>query len=281
MTAMTKLTVVDTPSREVRKTGLWINIIGHHHGDASYQLQERVTVDAVLILTVAGQGWYRTPMRSGRVRAGDLLVLPAHTSHGYGSAGSGRAAWELLWAHVAGPRFEQLLTLWPAGQQAVPCPLGESRRLLVAALAEVSQRRDGYGLVAAGHVEQVIRSGIAAARRQRAPDERHAHNYVTAMQNYIHAHLDERLTLRTVADHVHLDPSYACRIFKSATGYSPVEYAIKSRLDLAKSLLQSSRTPVAAIARQLGYTDPSYFARVFRATTGLNPRAYRDTVRFP
>jgi len=65
------------------------------------------------------------------------------------------------------------------------------------------------------------------------------------------------------------------RRFKSATGYTPVEYLQAVRVEEAKQLLESSPAPVEDVANQVGYGDERAFRRIFRRNTGLSPSAYR------
>jgi len=267
--------VVDTPSREVMATGFWITHCGHDLGGPLYQRESRVAAEHVLVMTADGEGWYRVSGRRGSVTTGDLLLLPAGLDHGFGTGPSGR--WDLLYAHIAGPAVGPLLACWPGftvGRYTMACPLADTTHLLLTALAELREQREAYGLAAASYVRQAIQLAIVEARRMARGPHPHA-PVAVAVQNYIHAHLDSALTLEEIAGHVHLSPSYLCRVFKSATGYSPVEYAIKQRINLAKRLLNATDQAVSAVGKAVGYNDAGYFARVFRMTTGVSPSAYR------
>lgn len=268
--------ILDTPSKDVMATGMWVTACGHHVADQRYQLPARVTGECVVILTVAGSGWVRVGDRRGEVGADDLLLLPPGVDHGYGTGPSGR--WDLLWAHVGGPAVAPLLSFWPAIGDASALHTGraeELTRLLSAAMVELTERRDGYGIAAAGHVGQALRTAIVEARRgsERAPDRAAA--IAEDVQEYVQAHLASALRLDDIAKHVHLSPAHLCRVFKATTGFSPLEYATKQRVNRAKGLLQASDLPVRQIARQVGYDDASYFTRIFKATTGCSPLAFR------
>jgi transcriptional regulator GlxA family with amidase domain len=65
------------------------------------------------------------------------------------------------------------------------------------------------------------------------------------------------------------------RRFTRATGMSPLEYVHTLRLEEAKQMLESSHTPVEAIAHEVGYQDPSFFNRLFRRKVALTPAQYR------
>jgi transcriptional regulator GlxA family with amidase domain len=66
------------------------------------------------------------------------------------------------------------------------------------------------------------------------------------------------------------------RRFKSATGYTPIDYIQTLRTEEAKQLLESTATPVDAIGAAVGYEDPTFFRRLFKRATGVTPSRYRQ-----
>ncbi|MGI9353397.1 MAG: GlxA family transcriptional regulator [Rhizobiaceae bacterium] len=66
------------------------------------------------------------------------------------------------------------------------------------------------------------------------------------------------------------------RRFRSATGYTPIEYVQTMRIEEAKHLLEMSDTPIETISNEVGYTDSTYFRRLFRRRTGVTPARYRQ-----
>ena len=65
------------------------------------------------------------------------------------------------------------------------------------------------------------------------------------------------------------------RRFALATGQSPIEYIHTLRLEEAKQLLESTHSPIEAIASEVGYQDPSFFGRLFRRRVAMTPADYR------
>jgi transcriptional regulator GlxA family with amidase domain len=65
------------------------------------------------------------------------------------------------------------------------------------------------------------------------------------------------------------------RRFKVATGLTPMDYVHGMRLEEAKQMLETTETPVEAIAVEVGYQDTSFFTRLFRRRVGLTPAQYR------
>ena len=69
------------------------------------------------------------------------------------------------------------------------------------------------------------------------------------------------------------------RRFRSATGYTAIEYVQVLRVEEAKQILESTDDGVDDIAADVGYDDPSSFRRLFKRATGINPRQYRQRFR--
>ncbi|MEU6548897.1 AraC family transcriptional regulator [Streptomyces sp. NPDC046915] len=67
--------------------------------------------------------------------------------------------------------------------------------------------------------------------------------------------------------------------FREAAGVPPLTYLQNWRMSLAARALREDSTPVAALARSVGYTSESAFSNAFKRTVGLAPRRYRETVR--
>ncbi|MFF7749341.1 AraC family transcriptional regulator [Streptomyces sp. NPDC007971] len=66
--------------------------------------------------------------------------------------------------------------------------------------------------------------------------------------------------------------------FKEAAGVPPLTYLHHWRMSLAARALRQDSTPVAALARSVGYTSESAFSNAFKRTVGVGPRRYRETV---
>ncbi len=100
-----------------------------------------------------------------------------------------------------------------------------------------------------------------------------------AATDYIESHLDEDLSLETIASAPAMSPFRFARAFKKATGQSPRQYVIHRRIERAKALLRSGDQDLAQIAQRVGFSTQSHFTDVFRRLCGTTPARYRDTCR--
>jgi AraC family transcriptional regulator len=113
------------------------------------------------------------------------------------------------------------------------------------------------------HTEPKLTEGLSPAKLQRTIA-------------YIQAHLEQELSLITLATLVHLSPDHFARLFKQATGQTPHQYVLSCRIAYAKQLLAETDMPLSAISLQVGCTDQSYFTALFRKHVTMTPKAYRD-----
>lgn len=93
--------------------------------------------------------------------------------------------------------------------------------------------------------------------------------------DFIRAHLDETVTLDDLAASVALSRFHFARCFRSSTGTSPHEFVVRQRIELAKTLLTRTSTPLSDIAARCGFADQSHLTRVFNKHVGTTPGNYR------
>jgi AraC-like DNA-binding protein len=65
--------------------------------------------------------------------------------------------------------------------------------------------------------------------------------------------------------------------FRAAVGVAPLTYLTAWRMRLAERALREEDTPVAVVARSLGYTSESAFSNAFKRINGRSPRTWRNT----
>jgi AraC family transcriptional regulator len=96
---------------------------------------------------------------------------------------------------------------------------------------------------------------------------------------FIQDNIERDLGLTEIAEAVDLSPFHFARSFKQATGVSPHQYLIKSRIERAKALLADSELPIVEVGFRAGFKNQSHFTTLFRKLTSLTPKAYRDLAR--
>ena len=91
--------------------------------------------------------------------------------------------------------------------------------------------------------------------------------------DYIHAHLEQNLSLAELAAMVQLSPWHFARLFKQSTGVSPHQYQIRCRIERAKQLLLS-RLAIADVAQAVGFASQGHFNYHFKRLVRTTPKKF-------
>jgi AraC family transcriptional regulator len=94
---------------------------------------------------------------------------------------------------------------------------------------------------------------------------------------YIQNHLEQALSLSTLAAVAQTSPAHFARLFKRATGRTPHQYVITCRMEKAKRLLVETDMPLSEIGPEVGCVDQSHFTALFRKHVSMTPQIYRNT----
>lgn len=93
---------------------------------------------------------------------------------------------------------------------------------------------------------------------------------------YPYAAGNPALCATMICDRFRISPSYLSHMFKRRTGIKLVDYIHKTRIDLAKRLLETTTKTIAEISREVGYISSTSFSTTFKRYESITPREYRD-----
>lgn len=94
-------------------------------------------------------------------------------------------------------------------------------------------------------------------------------------------HLDQLLTVDTLAARAAMSPRTFARRFKSLTGATPHRWLTDQRLQLAEQLLETTDLTIEAIAGRAGFGSADALRHHFTARRGVAPATHRHTFRRP
>lgn len=135
------------------------------------------------------------------------------------------------------------------------------------------EKSEGYKLVCSGIFMMILSSLLhPAARKNTNP-------HVTAMKEFIKNHLDETVTVDTLAKEVNLSTAYCGELFMKYEGVTIHEFINNLRINRAKDLLAEDQMSISEIASASGYSDVFYFSKKFKALTGMSPSEYRKSAQ--
>lgn len=156
------------------------------------------------------------------------------------------------------------------------------RRLTEQLLDEMTGRRPGAAL-AMDHIAQllflqVMRISLADAANLPAgwlrglADER-----IAPSLRLMHGDPARPWQLEDLARAASLSRTAFAVRFRETVGVPPLTYLLTWRMNLAARALRHDATPVAVLAREVGYGSESAFSNAFKRAMGTSPRNYRHS----
>ena len=258
-----------TPLQSEREMGLWVDRIGNSTARQALPSLRILNLYGV-VAAVDGQGVFNS-LGSGKIKfeAGDAMLLFPLEPAAYGSVD---APWTTEWIVWNGKDAEQLVASkcfspdYPLIKNGA-APMVKARQHLAALLGQedISTVMERRVILLDMLLELYRRQNVSATRRHR--------DLTSLALGYIEANLHRAFAIEELAKHCGLSESHFRRLFKLATGASPVEFVTSRRISAAKQMLRQN-IPVKEIARRLVFSNELYFRRVFKETVGLPPGQY-------
>ena len=162
-------------------------------------------------------------------------------------------------------------------------PVPVTERLVSAVkefLAEYEDKAPGYQHLLAASAQTIthllIRLLFNLSRESKRITSRMSVNKAI---EYINEHYGNKITITDLAHIACLSPSHFTRIFKSETGFSPTDYIMKTRLDIAKRMLRVGDTPVTTIALECGFNSSSYLSHCFTRAYNISPSQFKKSMQ--
>ena len=121
-------------------------------------------------------------------------------------------------------------------------------------------------------------ASVKALRPSAATRQIAENSLADSIIQYIHGAVHQMPSLPVLCSEFSISRTYLCRIFKEATGTSPVEYWIKQKIREAKKLLRENNQNITQISMTLGYASIHHFTRTFKKFTGMSPTDYKNSV---
>ena len=222
----------------------------------------------------------------GKVRAGEVAIIPAHSSWTSRSPGSNSSTVLLLYfrplfIRSAVPDFSySTMRLRPQ----IGFRNNQIRHLAMSLLQELNEAnltdRFYADSLAIGLAVQLIRR-YSSLPQVHGPGGMAPHKLLKTIgiiEHYLADEQEGRVALRIVARQVGMSYFHFSRVFKQTMGMSPTNYIAERRIERAKELLNETELPISEIALRSGFSSQSHFHTAFRKVAGTTPRVFRAAI---
>ncbi len=256
-----------TPSRMEQALGLWVDRVGEG-GTRSmpYGGRLRILGQYCHVAVLRGRGEYIS-LSAGRqqVEAGDVMVQMPDDPCLYYPDGE----WVTCWVTWNGP---------------------EGRLLEESGCIRAGVLKNVGGIVSlVNHQLQPLMANatVSSALRRKAlilellhelleatgTDAGNVRDPVQTALVALHRGYNRRVDLEDLTNRVGLSLTHFRRLFRLATGRSPMQYVRDLRMAEARRLLREGKS-IKVVAAHVGYTDVFHFMRVFKAENGCPPGVF-------
>ncbi|MGG4146569.1 AraC family transcriptional regulator [Paenibacillus algorifonticola] len=259
----------------------FVTDIGYFHRAKHHYRERPKGCDSyIFIYCTNGEGWIKLGSEETiHVTEKTVSIIPAFTPHSYGAKTTN--PWSIYWFHFRGEELVQLLESLSLEAALLHVSLPEAEKIveLFNQCYELLSAKS-YSVIHQLHISQTIRyllSYISLIPRRKQDEKMLA--YIEQAIQYMKDQLEGHLTLEDLVTRTRISKQHLNHLFKQSTGYAPIDYYLRLKMQRAGQLFDLTDQSVKAVSLSLGFKDPYYFSRLFKKIIGVSPTDYRRQLK--
>ncbi|OIN55579.1 helix-turn-helix domain-containing protein [Arsenicibacter rosenii] len=272
---------------------------GHIRVGTNWNFDGVISPFARLYLITDGDAWVIHQHQKFQLKPGFLYLIPSFTLSRYGcetemeqyyltfleDTDTGQSVFNQLTfcyetpARPVDPHlFRRLLDINPeASLQNIDPKVYDNRANLLSFNQPFSTKPDARLIETQAILTQLLSRFMLPDQQHTAGISQTVNQYRTVLA-FIHAHLQEKLTVGELAGLLGMHVDYFSRQFLAVLGVRPIDYIINKRMERAQLLMTTTDLSLQDIAEQVGISDIYYFSRLFKRRFGVPPARYRKQI---
>jgi AraC-like DNA-binding protein len=231
-------------------------------------------------IVLDGEGVFETLGETYPCKAGDAFVIFPDILVKY-EASMGNP-WQYMWVGFSGDIVETSLSsigITPDRAVIRACSLPAMKRMF-RSLRKSVERTDypALGNMEASGWLRLILNELGrlhqTGRNEISVQPSRSYRQIDQAIRLLSLQYGQQLSIEGIARTLGYHRAHLTRLFKEATGLSPMQYLFKVRMKKAEELLEGELT-IAQIAASVGYNDPLFFTKQFHKWSGQSPTEFR------
>jgi AraC family transcriptional regulator of arabinose operon len=272
-----KKVIADFLTRDQITKQIYITDIGYYP-KARFHFAERPAgiSQNIIIYCVEGTGWLEINKKRIEVLPSEFIVIPANTPHRYGA--SGIKPWTIYWVHFKGEVSAFIVELMLRNSEHNKPALSYNDQRIKLFEDIYDNLEKGYSADGLRYVNMTFShflSSLIYKESSNSPLLKGGQGSVNATIAFMQENISSTIKLKDFARSANLSVSHFSAVFKSQTGYAPIEYFNHLKIQKACQYLSFTDMPVKELSFSLGIEDPYYFSRMFSKLMGTSPTGYR------
>lgn len=257
-----------TPSELAKELYFYPVWCGLYYCTARYFIRRESYGPLLLVFIRAGKMHFEYRGQAFDAERGDVVLLDCAEPHYY-QAYDGL---EFVYLNFDGSNCHAIAR--HVLEEAGPLIRGKNNVLIGNLLREMVAFHEQNGVESMFDCSMRIYRLLQLVSEREAASEREE-TAVEQTIRYVRANVGKQITLEELARRANLSTYYFSHVFKRATGFSPIEYVINTRLDQAKVLLLNTSLSVEEIADRVGYQSSGSLINLFVKKMNMSPREFR------
>ncbi len=216
-------------------------------------------------------------------RAGDVVVINPYQFHSTIECSAEKGKYHLFMIpldYFAGSGIEELelRTVLLARNRSFSTLFRDDRivTILKRIVSEYKERKPCFRVAIRGLVTELfgvlLRQGLVDSPSDSSKnDVLRLYELIEPAINFIRDNYADEITVEKLAEICKVSKYYFCRVFKTVTQKTAMEYVRDYRIDVADIMLCNTEMSVTEISETCGFEDPNYFCRCYKASYGTSP----------
>lgn len=269
----------NSPSKVSRENLFYIESVGHYWCDNSFFEDSYYSKNYYIIYVVSGNGYVCT--ENNKYLVGDNQAVFLDLSKPYKYYSYKKNPWEFLWILFDGKDSEWYYkTICNKNQSVFSLDTHSLIPEYLKKIYDCCEKKDPFAEIRTSNYIDCILTELyiesIKGTGSKTTEEIGYPNTVKIVMDFIEQNYFRKITLEELSAITYLSPYHLLRQYKKYTGYTPLEYTNKHRLDLSKKLLLEPELTLEQIALSVGFCSHSYFGKIFKTNTGLTPEKFRE-----
>ncbi|GEL11304.1 transcriptional regulator, AraC family [Flavobacterium glycines] len=254
---------------------LYLDAIGYFPNAKHHNRSRKNGINEYIFLyCLKGEGWITTNKKTIKLTPNTAFIIPKNTPHKYGS--SLKDPWSIYWIHFSGNYADVFYErFFKEKENNIPIPFDENKIVLLKDIITVlenelnEEKTEFIHFKLSSFLSSVCYSNLL---------ENTINDKISQSISYMKNNLNQLITIEKLAQEACFSVSRYSELFKQKTGYSPILYFIRLKIQKACEYLYFTNMSIKEICKEVGFEDPYYFSRMFKKQIGISPMQYKKSL---